>query len=296
MLPARFRSRIHRIAADRKSGAIELALAVVGAFEALSKSSTPPEEKDVMMAVRFLSNAQPSMVPIRNVAEMCARAVTGDGDAEYLIRLLWAHIDNSRTSVAVNSQPVIGKKARILTLSRSSTVVHALKLAARAGRIEKLFIMESRPRFEGRATARALAEMGIDCTLVADALGPSLVKDVDLAVVGADAILGDGGVINKIGTYPLALACKDCGKPLCVLAESIKLDRRTSSRTWAGPEERNEFELLPRPPRGLRALNRYFDLTPPAKIACVVHEDGISRQGWAKVMGKILDRLMAGSP
>jgi translation initiation factor 2B subunit (eIF-2B alpha/beta/delta family) len=95
-----------------------------------------------------------------------------------------------------------------------------------------------------------------------------------------------------VGTYPLALACTDNGKPLCVLAESIKLDRRFSSTTWPGSEERDEFELLPRPPRGLRALNRYFDLTPPANVSCVVHEDGISRQGWAKTMGKILDRLM----
>jgi translation initiation factor 2B subunit (eIF-2B alpha/beta/delta family) len=165
-------------------------------------------------------------------------------------------------------------------------------VAARSGRLGKLFIMESRPRLEGRATAKAVAEMGVECTLVADAMGPSLIKEVDLAVVGADAILKDGGVVNKIGTFPISLACKDARKPLCVLAESIKLDRRFDSNTWPGSEERDEFELLPRPPRSLRALNRYFDLTPPANVSCVVHEDGISKRGWAKTMGKILDRLM----
>jgi len=291
MLPARFRSRMHRIAADRKSGAIELALAVVEAFEGLSHSRPPPEEKEIMAAVKFLSNAQPSMVPIRNSAEMCARIMAG-GESASRLGLLWKLIESSRARVAMNSQAIFVKNAVMITLSRSSTVLPALQVAARSGRLGKLFIMESRPRLEGRATAKAVAEMGVECTLVADAMGPSLIKEVDLAVVGADAILKDGGVVNKIGTFPISLACKDARKPLCVLAESIKLDRRFDSNTWPGSEERDEFELLPRPPRSLRALNRYFDLTPPANVSCVVHEDGISKRGWAKTMGKILDRLM----
>lgn len=282
---------MHRIAADRKSGAIELALAVVEAFEGLSNSRPLPEKKEMMAAVKFLSNSQRSMVPIRNSAEMCARILAGGGESAFRLRFLWTLIESSRERVAMNSQAIFGNKSVVLTLSRSSTVLLALQVAAKSGRLGKLFIMESRPRLEGRSTAKMVAEMGVECTLVADAMGPSLVEDVDLAVVGADAILKDGGVVNKVGTYPLALACTDNGKPLCVLAESIKLDRRSSSETWAGSEERDEFELLPRPPRSLRALNRYFDLTPPANVSCVVHEDGISRQGWAKIMGKILDRL-----
>ena len=292
MLPARFRSRIHRIAADRESGAIELALAVVEAFEGLSHSRRPPAGKEIEAVVKFLSSAQPSMVPVRNAAEMCSRIVAGGGEHASGLDFLWDNIEGSRVRAAVNAQAIFGRRAIVLTLSRSSTVLHALQLAARAGRIGKLFVMESRPRFEGRETARAVTEMGVDCTLVADAMGPSLVKEIDLAVVGADAILSDGGVVNKIGTYPLALACKEGRKPLCVLAESIKLDRRCSSRTWAGAEERDEFELLPRPPRGLRALNRYFDLTPSDMVSCVVHDDGVTKRGWAKTMAKILDRLM----
>ena len=292
MLPAGFRSRIHRIASDRKSGAIELALAVVDAFEELSYSRETPDASELTAAVKFLSGAQPSMIPIRNAAELCARILTSGGETVSELGLLWTHVEVSRTKVAANAQALFGKGATVLTHSRSSTVLLGLQLAAKAGIIRKLFVMEARPRFEGRETAKAMTKMGVECTLVADAMGPSLVEEVDMAVVGADAVLNDGGVVNKIGTYPLALACKEERKPLCVLAESLKLDRRTSSATWAGAEERDEFELLPRPPRGLRALNRYFDLTPSAYIACVVHEEGISRRRWAKTMGKILDRLI----
>jgi len=292
MLPARFRSRIHRIAADRKSGAIELALAVVEAFEGLSHSRPPAEKNEMRAVVKFLSNSQPSMVPIRNSAEMCARIMAGGGESVSRLGLLRTLIESSRERVAMNSQTLFGRNSVVLTLSRSSTVLSALQLAARSGRLGKLFIMESRPRLEGRTTAKAVAEMGVEGTLVADAVGPSLVKEVDLAVVGADAILEDGGVVNKVGTFPISLACRDAKKPLCVLAESIKLDRRFNSTTWPGFEERDEFELLPRPPRGLKALNRYFDLTPPGNVSRVVHEDGISRRGWATTMGKILDRLM----
>lgn len=295
MLPAKFSSRMLRIAADRKSGVIELALAVVKAFKGLSRTRPFPEQHEIGTAVKFLSKSQPSMVPIRNTAELCARIVTGGGRAASRLDILRTHLEGSRARVATNAQRLFRGGAIVLTLSRSSTVLHTLRVAAEAGRIDKLFVMESRPRLEGRETAKAMAEIGVECTLVADAMGPSLVEDIDVAVVGADAILNDGGVVNKIGTYPLALACNEGGKQLCVLAESMKLDLRTNSETWAESEERDEFELLPRPPRGLRALNRYFDLTPPSKVSCVVHDDGISKRGWAKAMGKMLDRLMVES-
>ena len=279
---------MHAIATDRKSGALELALGVVRAFEALCRSRQIPSEIEVRSAAKFLSKAHPSIVPIHNVAEMCALIVTGGGDPVERLQRLRYFLEKSRERVAVNSQGILPPHGSMITISRSSTVLKALSLAGSSRRIGTVYVSESRPRLEGVMTARALTEQGIECVLMADAEGPSLVKDVDLAVVGGDAILNDGGVVNKIGTYPLALACREAGKPLFVLAESIKLERRYDMSTWPGPEERDERELLPKPPKGLRALNRYFDLTPPSLVAAVVHEGGVSKRSWVKAMDKVL--------
>jgi len=296
MLPARSRSLIHAIAVDRKSGAIELAVKVVDAFEELSGSISPPSANEINTVVKFLSKAQPSMVPIHNTAEICSRILAHGGDVAAELTLLRTFLEESREKVATNSLKVFNSSSVIVTLSRSSTVLAALRLAAASGKLQRVFVMESRPRFEGRVTAREMMILGVDCVLVADAAGPSLLSEADMAVVGADAILRDGAVVNKIGTYPLSLACSESGKPLYVLTEAIKVDRRFSSRDWPDSELRDEKELLPSPPRGLRALNRYFDLSPSANVTAVVHEKGVSRRGWFGEMEKVLAGLLTESP
>ncbi len=293
MLPARFSRRLEAIASDRKSGAIELAIMVVEAFEHLSRSGVMAGRREVTAAVRSLLKAQPTMVPIRNVTEISSAIVVAGSDAPAKLRKLRSFIWESRHSVAVRAASVLPPDSTVITLSRSSTVIEALSIAAKKGRLRTLYVMESRPRLEGRVTAKALALTGIECVMVADAEGPSLVRNVEMAVVGADAVLRDGGIVNKIGTYPLSLACLEEDKPLCVLAESVKLDRRFNSKAWPGSEERDSSELLPRKPARLKALNVYFDLTPPANVSCVVHERGVSRKRWEKEMGKVLGQMTA---
>ena len=291
MLPERFRSVLHAIATDRKSGAIELALGVVDAFKVLEKERNLPARAELGAAVSFLAKAQPSMVPIHNTAAICMRIVLGGGSAITSLDAVREFLHDSRGEVASNAVMLFPPHSTAITISRSSTVLLALKLAARSGRLGRLYVMESRPRLEGRNTAREIVAEGVECVLVADAVGPTLAGEFDLALVGADAMLKDGAVINKAGTYALSNSCKAGHKPLIVLTESIKLDSRFTSKTWPGSEIRDEGELLPRPPRGLRALNRYFDLTPSANVRAVVHEHGVSRRGWVGAMEKVLQGL-----
>lgn len=291
MLPERFRSSLHSIATDRKSGAIELALKVVKAFEVLESERHLPSREEMRAAVSFLAKAQPSMVTIQNTAEICAHVVFGGGSAKSDLGAVGVFIRESRSKVSANALGLFPPNATAITISRSSTALSTFRLAARSGRLSRLYIMESRPRLEGRKTAREIVAEGVECILVADAVGPTLAGEIDLAVVGSDAVLKDGAVVNKAGTFSLSMSCKDAGKPLCVLSESIKLDRRFDSSSWPGAELRDESELLPRPPRGLKALNRYFDLTPPANIHAVVHERGVSRRGWVGAMEKVLRGL-----
>ena len=293
MLPARFSKRLREIGNDRSHGAIELAIEVVEAFERLSRSEANVERREISSAIRSLADAQPAMVPIRNAAEICREVIVEGKDATAKMRRLRALIEESRHQVAVNAASILPPDSTVVTLSRSSTVIEALSMAAEKGRVRRLYVMESRPRLEGRTTARALARRGVECVLVADAEGPSIVRNADMAVVGADAVLRDGGVVNKVGTFPLSLACRDSGRMLCVLAESIKLDRRFDSKTWRGPERRDESELLPREAGRVSALNVYFDLTAPSDVDCVVHEGGVSKRGWARAMERVFERMTA---
>lgn len=50
-------------------------------------------------------------------------------------------------------------------------------------------------------------------------------RSVDLVLVGAEGVVENGGVINKLGTYQIALAAKCLNKPFYVAAESYKFAR-----------------------------------------------------------------------
>lgn len=121
--------------------------------------------------------------------------------------------------------------------------------------------------------AAELEAAGISTTLVADALGPSLVRECDAVLSGADSVLRDGALVNKIGTYPLALAAKAAGKPFRVACEALKIDARWTAETVVPPALRPSEEL--EPPPEVRARNVYFDLTPSDLVTHYIMDDGV---------------------
>ena len=76
---------------------------------------------------------------------------------------------------------------------------------------------EARPLNEGVRTARRLAEKGVSVTLITDAQMGLFVREAEAVVVGADSVLPDGSLVNKIGTHLLALAAREAKVPFYVM-------------------------------------------------------------------------------
>lgn len=153
----------------------------------------------------------------------------------------------------------------LLTHSASSTVSRVL--LALAGPELEVMVTESRPGHESRPMATALADAGAQVTLVTDAAAGGLVARAEAVLVGADAILADGSLVNKAGTYPLALAAREAGVPFHVCAEPFKRSSIKPGNFELEQQPGTELE----PPRHARiqALNPYFDITPGALITRV---------------------------
>src|SRR5439155_23245793 len=123
--------------------------------------------------------------------------------------------------VAEGALGLIEDGSTIITFSRSSTVEHALLHAQRAGRHFSVVCAESRPACEGHETAAVLASHGVPVTLVVDAALVAEVPTAQLVLTGAD-LLSTDGLVNKVGTYALALAAKAAGVPFYTLCGSQK--------------------------------------------------------------------------
>jgi methylthioribose-1-phosphate isomerase len=155
-------------------------------------------------------------------------------------------------------------------------VVRALQETQALGHV---YLDETRPLLQGaRLTAWELAQMGVEHTVVVDSAGPTVIANrlADAVVVGADRIAANGDVVNKIGTYPLALAAARAGIPFLVAAPESTIDPATPTGADVEIEIRHADEiLLPNAPGETRALNYAFDVTPADLVTAIVTDERI---------------------
>jgi S-methyl-5-thioribose-1-phosphate isomerase len=156
-------------------------------------------------------------------------------------------------------------------------VVQALHERGALGRV---YVDETRPLLQGaRLTTWELARQGIAHTLVADAAGPSVIARglVTAVLVGADRIAANGDVVNKVGTYPLALAAHRAGIPFVVAAPESTVDAATPTGADVPIEVRDDAEVTrfgdrQISPSDTPALNYAFDVTPADLVTAIVTE------------------------
>lgn len=113
----------------------------------------------------------------------------------------------------------------ILVHGFSQTVLHALIHAHNKGMRFTVYVTECRPDNSGEISAKKLQEEGIKCELILDNSVGFHMEKIDCVVLGADAVVENGGIINKIGTFTMAICAKCFKKPVYVLCESLKFLR-----------------------------------------------------------------------
>jgi len=115
--------------------------------------------------------------------------------------------------------------------------------------------------------------MGVEHTVVVDSAGPTVIARglADAVVVGADRIAANGDVVNKIGTYPLALAAARAGIPFLVAAPESTIDPATPDGAGVDIEIRDPAEIVG--DRPTRALNYAFDVTPADLVTAIITDE-----------------------
>ncbi|KAJ7219244.1 hypothetical protein GGX14DRAFT_435269 [Mycena pura] len=113
----------------------------------------------------------------------------------------------------------------ILTHSYSRVVMETLLLAHRRNKRVSVYVTEARPRGLGVKTAEALTAAGIPCTVILDSAVSYVMEKVDFVLVGSEAVVESGGLINAIGSLNIAIIAKAANKPFYALAESYKFHR-----------------------------------------------------------------------
>jgi methylthioribose-1-phosphate isomerase len=204
--------------------------------------------------------------------------------------------------IGKNGAELINKPSNILTHCNAGslatggygTALGVIRSAYSRGKIKKVFVDETRPALQGaRLTTWELLKDRIPAILVTDNMAGYLMQKgfIDYVIVGADRIAANGDVVNKIGTYTLAILANHHNIPFYVAAPSSTVDMRTNKGEDIVIEERNPREVLEIQgkriaPRNTAVLNPAFDLTPHKLVNAIITEKGVIKDPDRKKMEK----------
>jgi methylthioribose-1-phosphate isomerase len=214
--------------------------------------------------------------------DVAANQAIGERGADLLDQLL-AGSQTATEGVRLHTHCNAGSLATV----EWGTALGVVRALHQRRRLALVYVDETRPLLQGsRLTAWELDQLGIAYRVVVDGAGATLIARgmVDAVVVGADRIAANGDVVNKVGTYPLAMACARAGVPFVVAAPESTIDESTPTGPSVEIEIRAEAEVVEWPgvqvaPVGARALNIAFDVTPADLVTAIVTEYRVIQRG-----------------
>ena len=269
------------------AAAMGMALA---AYECRGRSEAE-QIKYLEAAAYTISHARPTTTwRMERITARCldtARAAlaAGKSDVSEVIRQCAIDMNDERYS-GINTvgrylAGLFPEHGTIMTQCFAETIVGMmLKEARLQGKDIRLFCPETRPYFQGsRLTASVAYDMGFDVTVITDNMPASVMKKegVDLFTSAADVICCDGHVVNKVGTYQIAIAAKyhdipyyvsgtpDQGHPT---ADTVKIEMRD-------PDFVLQAMGTPTANQNVKGYYPAFDITPPELVTGVVTDQGV---------------------
>jgi ribose 1,5-bisphosphate isomerase len=251
----------------------------------LEVKDLPAFHMEMERAAEILVATRPTAVSLPNAVHIVMAGLDGEktveGAREKVVGRADWFIQSSRHAVENIAQfgaRHIRDGDTILTHCNSEVALGCIIEAHRSGKDIEVFATEVRPRNQGHITIRTLNDAGIRTNFIVDSAVRSFINDVDLVIVGADAVTVNGAVVNKIGTSQVAHTAKEARVNMIVTAETYKFAPRTVIGELIRIEERSPDEVLPdalaRTLPNVKVRNPAFDVTPAEYIDLIVTEAG----------------------
>jgi methylthioribose-1-phosphate isomerase len=241
---------------------------------------TRPTAVNLFWAIdRILNNAKSSAANVEalsaSIVEEAQKIADEDAKANRLIGNYGSKLIHDGDTVLTHCN------AGALATVEYGTALGVIKAAWDQGKKIRVITTETRPKLQGaRLTTYELKQDGIPVTLITDNMvGYVMYKRlVSEVVVGADRIVKDA-VINKIGTFTIAVLAKEHSIPFYVAAPRSTFDlTRMSKDVVIEERDRKEVMQVGRQriaPEGIDVLNPAFDITPLSYVTAIVCESGI---------------------
>ncbi len=265
-------------------------MGMVSAAREAREMASEAAEQHLERAAYVLSHARPTtsermVAHAERLRQVAVQALAEGGDPEaatytYVEERREARYSRSRT-IATYAVELLPDAPTVLTQCFAETLIGFLLLVAKEqGKDISLFCPETRPYLQGaRLTASVAEEIGVPVTVITDNMPGHVISQgkIDAFICAADVIPLDGHVVNKIGTFQIALAAHFHGVPFYVVGSPAPQNPTVDTVTI---EERDSEEVLHAlgtrtAKEGVCGYYPAFDVTPPQLVSAVVTGKGV---------------------
>jgi len=176
--------------------------------------------------------------------------------------------------------------AGALATAGHGTALGVIRSAVESGKKISVIADETRPFLQGaRLTAWEMVQARIPVTLISDNMAGHLMSrgEIDAVVVGTDRVAANGDVVNKIGTYMVAVLARRHEIPFYVTCPLSTVDLGVSDGSAIPIEERAADEVTGYrdyqwAAPGVSVRNPAFDVTPAELVTALITEKGVVEQ------------------
>lgn len=245
-------------------------------------SATRPTAVNLSWALdRVVDRARSTPGPRAAVLDAMHREATAILDED---RAMCLRIGEAGADVLPDGARVLTHcNAGALATAGIGTALAPVYVAAAQGKKVRVLATETRPLLQGsRLTAWELTRAGIPVTVITDGAAASRMRagEVDVCIVGADRVVANGDVANKVGTYALAVLARHHGLPFYVAMPSSTIDPTLPSGEHISIEQRDPREVSTLGDRLVTAelavvANAAFDVTPAVLVTAFITDNGL---------------------
>jgi translation initiation factor 2B subunit (eIF-2B alpha/beta/delta family) len=263
-----WQAKLEHLLRDRRSGSLHLLGRTVHLCAEIAHAGAAPEH--LVAVVERLQQAHPAMALLWNLGqrlrEQAAQGATVAELVQSAQRFAEEVAESARQAVESVARE-LPSGASVLTHSAGTQLYELLRRLRELGKQIELFCTLSLPGGEGATLARTARRLGMQVCLVCDLQAYGVLKQVQLLLLGADALCLDG-LVHKVGSAPLAYLAWMEHRPVWVLACSQKLLPQPWSEELEGEAPPCLRSTLPQ----RRAL---YDCTPWEHLTLVATEQGL---------------------
>ncbi len=222
-----------------------------------------------------LSSARPNEPMLRNILRWFlkeSKGLSGEALLKDLADSILEEIEKGEKEIYSLGAELIHDGMKIFTHCHSSTAVGILKEAKNQGKKFVVFTTETRPRFQGRVTAKELADSGIEVFHMVDSAAKYAIDGANMFVFGADSILPSGYLINKVGTGIFCVVASKYDVPTYCATHTLKI---VTDKVDEAVEERDPKEVWMDAPSNIKIKNPAFDKVHLKYVTAFITEKGL---------------------